>query len=165
MEQNKGRFRLKLNLFDMIVILLAVAVGAVLLWSRLKPAASGATGPSASAMEYTIRLQKVREGTGALIHQGDALEDVVKNYALGQVVSVTVMPATSSIVNEETETYVTAQIPGYEDVELVVSSTAVYGEEKITLGSGYELRVGQKIYVRGPGYLGSGEVWAIERRN
>lgn len=165
MEQNKGRFRLKLNLFDMIVILLALAVGAVLMWNRFKPAAASVAGPSASAMEYTIRLQKVRQGTGALVQEGDELEDVVKNYALGRVVGVTILPATSSIINEETETYVTAEIPGYEDIELAVSSTAIYGEENVTLGSGYELRVGQKIYVRGPGYLGSGEVWAIERGN
>ena len=32
------------------------------------------------------------------------------------------------------------------------------------VGSGYEVRVGDEIFVRGPGYLGSGEVWAIERR-
>ena len=40
---------------------------------------------------------------------------------------------------------------------------STYGDEKIVLGSGYEVRVGEKIYVRGPGYLGSGEVYAIER--
>ena len=75
------------------------------------------------------------------------------------------MPATDSIIDEDAEAYVTAEIPGYEDVEIVVESTATYGEERVVLGSGYEVRVGEKIYVRGPGYLGSGEVYAIERGN
>ncbi|MBQ5927743.1 MAG: DUF4330 domain-containing protein [Oscillibacter sp.] len=166
MEENKG-FRLKLNLFDGIVILAALAVGAVLLYMNLKPAApAGDTStPAAATTQYTIRLQKTLPGTGELIEAGDALVDVVKNFELGTVVSATVMPATDSIINEEAKAYVTAEIPGYEDIEIVVESSVTYGEENILVGSGYKLRVGEKIYVRGPGYLGSGEVYAIERGN
>lgn len=166
MEENKG-FRLKLNLFDGIVILAALAVGAVLLYMNLKPAApAGDTStPAAATTQYTIRLQKTLPGTGELIESGDALVDVVKNFELGTVVSATVMPATDSIINEEAKAYVTAEIPGYEDIEIVVESSVTYGEENILVGSGYKLRVGEKIYVRGPGYLGSGEVYAIERGN
>ena len=166
MEENKG-YRLKLNLFDGIVILAALAVGAVLLYMNLKPAApAGDTStPAAATTQYTIRLQKTLPGTGELIEAGDALVDVVKNFELGTVVSATVMPATDSIINEEAKAYVTAEIPGYEDIEIVVESSVTYGEENILVGSGYKLRVGEKIYVRGPGYLGSGEVYAIERGN
>ena len=117
------------------------------------------------SLPFHLRLQKTVPGTGELVETGDALVDVVKNMALGSVVSATVMPATDSIIDEDAEAYVTAEIPGYEDVEIVVESTATYGEESVVLGSGYELRVGEKIYVRGPGYLGSGEVYAIERGN
>ena len=166
MEENKG-FRLKLNLFDGIVILLALAVGAVLLYMNLKPAAPAGdtSAPAAATTQYTIRLQKTLPGTGELIEAGDALVDVVKNFELGTVVSATVMPATDSIINEEAKAYVTAEIHGYEDIEIVVESSVTYGEENILVGSGYKLRVGEKIYVRGPGYLGSGEVYAIERGN
>lgn len=166
MEENKG-FRLKLNLFDGIVILAALAVGAVLLYMNLKPAAPAGdtSAPAAATTQYTIRLQKTLPGTGDLIESGDALVDVVKNFELGTVVSATVMPATDSIINEEAKAYVTAEIPGYEDIEIVVESSVTYGEENILVGSGYKLRVGEKIYVRGPGYLGSGEVYAIERGN
>ena len=164
MADKKRRFRL--NLFDGIVILAALAIGGVMLWMQMKPAASAENGePAAASMRYTILLQKTVPGTGALVESGDELVDVVKNMALGNVVSTTVMPATDSIIDEDAKAYVTAEIPGYEDVEIVVESTATYGEEKVTLGSGYEVRVGEKIYVRGPGYLGSGEVYAIERGN
>ncbi len=166
MERNEGRFRLKLNLFDGIVILIALAVAAVLLWTRMKPAAAAPEGAPASATtQYTIRLQKTLPGTGDLIKAGDRLVDVVKNFELGTVVSAAAMPATDSIINEEEKSYVTAEIPGYEDVDIVVEANVTYGEEKVLVGSGYELRVGEKIYVRGPGYLGSGEVYAIERGN
>ena len=167
MERNEGRFRLKVNLFDGIVILLALAVAAVLLWSQLKPAASGGetAGPAASTMHYTVRLLKTIPGTGALVQPGDALRDVVKNYDLGTVVSATVLPATDSIINEDTHSYVTAEIPGYEDVEIVIESKATYDSEAVLVGGGYDIRVGDEIFVRGPGYLGSGEVWAMERGN
>lgn len=166
MEQNERRFRLKLNLFDGIVILVALAVAAVLLYMQMKPAAAtDETGaPAASTMQYTVRLLKTIPGTGDLVKSGDKLRDVVKNYDIGTVVSATVMPATDSIINEDTNSYVTAEIPGYEDVEIVIETTATYGDEAVLVGSGYAVRVGDEIFVRGPGYLGSGEVWAIERR-
>lgn len=167
MEENKGRFRLKLNLFDGIVIVAALAVAAVLLYMQMRPAAPAgdASTPVAATTQYTIRLQKTLPGTADLIEAGDALVDVVKNFELGTVVSATAMPATDSIINENAKSYVTAEIPGYEDIDIVVEASVTYGEEKILVGSGYELRVGEKIFVRGPGYLGSGEVYAIERGN
>ena len=167
MEQNERRFRLKLNLFDGIVILLALAVAAVLLYMQMKPAAaSSETGtPAAATMQYTVRLLKTIPGTGDLVQPGDKLRDVVKTYDIGTVVSATVLPATDSIINEETNSYVTAEIPGYEDVEILIETTATYGDESVLVGSGYEVRVGDEIFVRGPGYLGSGEVWSIERGN
>lgn len=162
MEQKKTKFHLHLNLFDCIVIVAALAVAVFLLWSRLKPQ-DVATVPAAQKIQYTICLQRVLEGTGELVHSGDELVDSVKNYDLGKVLSSQSVPATKSIINEEAKAYVTAEIPGYEDIIIVVESTASVSDEKILVGSGYELRVGEKIYVRGPGYLGSGEVYAIER--
>ena len=165
MEENKRRFRLKLNLFDGIVILAALAVAAVLLYLQMKPAPEDESGaPAVTTMQYTVRLLETIPGTGDLVKTGDKLRDVVKNHDIGTVVSATVMPATDSIIDEATNSYVTAEIPGREDVEIVIETTATYGEESVLVGSGYAVRVGDEIFVRGPGYLGSGEVWSIERR-
>lgn len=162
MEQNNHKFRLHLNLFDCIVILIALAAAGFLLWNRFKPAQAAAV-PSAEKIQYTICLRKALAGTGELVQPDNALVDAVKNYDLGHVVSAETVPATKSIVDENAKAYVTAEIPGYEDIYIVVESTASISEEKVLVGSGYELRVGEPIYVRGPGYLGSGEVYAIER--
>ena len=48
MEHNTPKFRLRLNLFDGIVLVLALAVGALLLWMSLKPSA-GEQGTAATA--------------------------------------------------------------------------------------------------------------------
>ena len=162
-QKNPNKFRLHLNLFDCVVIFLALAVGGVLLWNRMKPQETAVAAPAASSIQYTIRLQKVLEGTGALVKPGDELVDAVKNFDLGKVAEVSVEPASRSIVNEENQTYVTAQIPGYEDIYITIQTAATRSSENILLGSGYEIRVAEQIYVRGPGYLGSGDVYAIER--
>ena len=162
MEQKNKAFRLHLNLFDAIVILVAVLVAAVLLWTQLKPAAP-ATAPAAEKIQYTIVLKKTVPGTGEQVEVGDALIDAVKNYELGTVLSSEAVPATDLAVDSEQKAYVTAEIPGKEDVYITVESSAVIGDEAVNVGSGYQLRVGEDIYVRGPGYLGSGKVYAIER--
>ena len=81
MEQNNGKFRLKLNLFDGIVLIAALAVGAFLLWNAFKPApaaSSGTASPSTSTVRDTIRFQRLMEGTGSLIQPGDALVEIYR---------------------------------------------------------------------------------------
>ena len=158
MEQHNQKFRLRLNLFDAIVLIIALAVGAFVLWNALKPQAA-----PASTVRYTIRFQGLAEGNGALIQPGDALEDTIQNYALGTVVSVESVPATTQILNQETRQYVQAQIPGCEDVLVTVESPCTISDQYLNLNSGYTIRVGGTAYVRGPGYVGVGPVVSIER--
>lgn len=166
MEQHNQKFRLRLNLFDAIVLIIALAVGAFVLWNAFKPQAapsSGETASPASTVRYTIRFQGLAEGNGALIQPGDALEDTIQNYALGTVVSVESVPATTQILNQETRQYVQAQIPGCEDVLVTVESPCTISDQYLNLSSGYTIRVGGTAYVRGPGYVGVGPVVSIER--
>ena len=165
MEQNTPKFRLRLNLFDGIVLVLALAVGAFLLWSAMKPAAAPAEGETASAstVRYTVRFQKWFEGASALIEPGDKLVDNIKNYELGTVVSSEVIPAQSLQLDHQSRQYVLADIPGYEDVLVTVEAPCTTSDEAITLGGGYALRVGSVAYIRGEGYMASGPIISIER--
>ena len=91
MEPNKGKFRIRLNLFDSIVLIVVLLVGAFLAWNALKPDPA-AEEPSAATVRYTIRFQRMLEGTGSLVHEGDLLVDSIKNYQMGRVVSAEVVP-------------------------------------------------------------------------
>ena len=162
MEQNKKAFRLHLNLFDAVIILAALVVGAVVLWTQLKPADSPAA-PAAEKIQYTIVVKKTVPGTGGQVEVGDSVVDAVKNFDLGKVVSSETLPSQDLALDTENATYVLTDVPNKEDVYITMESSAVIGDEMITLGSGYVVRVGEPIYVRGPGYLGSGTVYAIER--
>ena len=81
MESNTPKFRLRLNLFDGIVLVLALAVGAFLLWTALKPdtASVGTPAAASSTVRYTVRFQKWIEGTSSLIESGDKLVDNINN--------------------------------------------------------------------------------------
>lgn len=166
MEQNTPKFRLRLNLFDGIVLVLALAVGGFLLWNAMKPAPQeGEPAPAESTVRYTLLFQRMLPGCGAMIEPGDKLEDAVKNYKLGTVVSVEVKPTTAQVLDQNAREYVTATLEGYEDVYVTVESACTDSGEALILDGGYDFRVGQTAYVRGPGYMGSGPVTAIERGN
>ena len=79
------------------------------------------------------------------------------------MVSVEPVPAQIQVLNQETGSYVEAVIEGYEDVYVTVESTCTDSGEALLLDGGYDFRVGQTTYVRGPGYMGSGPVTEIVR--
>ena len=146
MEQNNHKFRLRLNLFDAIILVAVLLVGAAAAWIGLR--SGGETAPTAAPVRYTVMFQKMKEGESALIQPGDQLEDAV-----------------IQVLDQERQVYVNAVLEGYEDVYVTVESTCTTSGDggALLLGGGYDFRVGQLAYVRGPGYMGSGPVTEIER--
>ena len=135
-----NQFRLRLNLFDGIVLVLALAAAVFLMWRFTRPAAASQA-----------------------IHQGDQLADNIKNYDVGTVVSAQAVPCQSLILDQVNGEYVLADVDGYEDVLVTVESPCTVTDEAVTLGGGYALRVGATMYLRGEGYMASGPVIAMER--
>ena len=163
MEQNERKFRLKLNLFDGILLVLALAAAAFLLWRELRPAAL--TQPDAAVtttVRYTIRFQQWAPGTSGIIQEGDRLADNVKNYEVGQVVSAQAAPAVIQVADDKSRRWVWAGLEGFEDVLVTVEAPCVVSDAAITVGGGYEVRTGTIGYFRGEGYMGSGPIVAVE---
>lgn len=161
MEQKK--FRLRLNLFDGIVLVLALAVGAFLLWNAMKPRIPDEVTPaSTSNVRYTVRLQRCIPGTGELIRTGDQVADNIKNYVVGQVAAVETVPCRRRVVDEENLRKIWVETDQYEDILLTLESPCQITDSAIVLDGGYELRVGSTAYLRGIGYMGTGPVVSIE---
>lgn len=163
MEQNNHKFRLRLNLFDAIVLVVVLLAAAAFGYLTLKDKGTDASAPTTQTVQYTVLFQKMNESGSQMVKAGDQLEDTVKNYRMGTVVSVEHKPAMVQVLDQETKTYVMAELDGYEDVYVTVESTCTSTDEALLLDSGYDIRVGQTAYVRGPGYMGSGPVTTIER--
>ena len=155
MEQNNHKFRLRLNLFDAIILVAVLLVGAAAAWIGLR--SGGETAPTAAPVRYTVLFQKMKEGESALIQPGDQLEDAVKMREEFRMITEN--------MSEGFQVYVNAVLEGYEDVYVTVESTCTTSGDggALLLGGGYDFRVGQLAYVRGPGYMGSGPVTEIER--
>lgn len=161
MEQKK--FRLRLNLFDGIVLLAALAVGAFLLWNAMKPEVPQEVVPENNDMvRFTVRVQHWLEGSESLIQEGDQLADNIKNYVLGRVVDVETAPCRQRVLDRENNRFVWAELEGYEDVLITMETSCSISDRVILVDGGYELRVGDMAYLRGIGYMGSGPVIAIE---
>ena len=123
MEQNTPKFRLRLNLFDTIVLVLALAVGAFLLWRAVKPAAPVQADPTAtSTIRYTVRFQRWIPGTSEIIQPGDRIADNIKNYEVGHVVSAQAVPALVQTPDRESRRWVWAELEGFEDVLVTVEA-------------------------------------------
>lgn len=163
MENKNEKFHLRLNLFDGIVLVLALLVAGLLVWSQLKPAASDPKNPSANMVRYTICFQRLPEGKSELIEVGDKLEDEMKNFKLGEVVSYEVRPAEMEAFNQEEGRYIKTPVPGYEDILVTVESPCTQEEYGFQLDGGLTLRVGTVLKVRGEGYMANGPVVAIDR--
>ena len=163
MEQNTPKFRLKLNLFDGIVILLALVAGGLMLWTALKPQAPAPAGSIASSdVRYTIRFRRWAPGSSGAVKAGDKIADNIKNCEVGQVVSVQAVPALAQVPDQNSRRWVWAELEGFEDVLVTVESPCVISDDAITIGGGYQVRVGTVGYFRGEGYMGSGPIVAIE---
>lgn len=163
MEQNKPKFRLRLNLFDGIVLVLALAVAAFLLWRAMKPDAPIQADPAAtSTVRYTVRFQRWIPGTSSLVRPGDQIADNIKNYEVGEVVSVQAVPALLRVVDGENRRWVWAEVEGCEDVLVTIEAPCTVSDAAITVGGGYEIRVGAAGFFRGEGYMGSGLIVDLE---
>ncbi len=160
-KEEKGKISIQLNVFDAFVLLLVLLVGGVWLWSSVQEAELGES--VSQVVRYTVLMNEMQEGSGALVQPGTSLVDSVRNYQMGTIVSAEVFPATDRILNEEKKAFVNANVPGYEDVYAVIETVCVADDSKIIIDGGYEIRVGQDVYMRGAGYLAVGYVVDIQR--
>ena len=163
MEQNTPKFRLRLNLFDGIILVVALAAAALLGWLALNPPPTSADYTMDGAIRYSVRLVRWPQGASSLVREGDKLTDTTKSRALGKVVGVEAFPARMMAVDQQARRQVLAEVEGYEDVLLTVEAPCTIGRSNITLdGNEYILRVGTIVYLKGQGYMGSGAVESIE---
>lgn len=162
MEQNKPKAGLRPNLFDAIVLLVVLIAAAALLWVALLPAAETYTTEMDSMLRYTVRMQRWPEGNGQMVKVGDVIADNSRGLPMGTVVEVRVVPAEMQTLDRENHRYVMARVDGYEDVLITVEGYGTVEKNTIRAYGRLVLKVGTTGYIRGPGYMGSGPVVALE---
>lgn len=159
-KKPSGIFKL-LNLFDIILILVAVALVAVLFFTR----SQGSVTPTAESgtVRYTIELTAMQNNSADLISVGDDLVDKVKKYRMGTVVAVEVYPYERQAEDLENGGMVDSPMSTQQAARVTIEASCTQTESQITVDGGYAVRVGTIVNVKGPGYNGLGYVISIER--
>ena len=86
---NKGRIFGLINIIDLLVIVLIVAVvGRFTLKSRQK-----STGAVTTNIEVVVHVKEVRDATADIVKVGDIVKETKSNVVLGKVVDVKVNPS------------------------------------------------------------------------
>lgn len=157
------KFKLKINVFDVIIILLVIVAGFVVL--RLMNADGGGAVLSSGTpvtVRYTLELHNMPEGLGAMIHEGDSLSESVEKRAIGTVVGVEITPTVTTSKDSYSGDFILADVPNRETATLTVEISA-YDTGTSFDASGFILRSNDTLSVTGPGYACVGLVTGIER--
>lgn len=167
----KKRIKWKLNLFDIVLLVVVMAAAAgLLVWkfvgsnqTEVDPN-SGITVPKGThTVHYVVELEQLHKQTADMIAAGDEVYERTKKELMGTVQSVEVAPARTLTKNELEGTFQFAEVPERYNVVMEITAQAIESDEGIVLESGLEVRAGTSVRVLGPGYYGAGYILSVER--
>lgn len=150
--KKKHRF----NAVDALIILIVLAViagGGLFIWSR----GVGKSGQNSFDVEYVIEFRTIRDEFADNFSEGTKLIDSAKKYQLGEVIAVSVTPATFTGTNLVDGKLAYSNYPEHSNVALTVRTTASLDSEGMyIIDGGYHISVGSTMYIRTPDYVGMG---------
>ena len=153
---NKGRVFGLINIIDLLVILLVVAVvGRFTLMQKQQSA-----GAVTRTIEVVVHVKEVRDATCNVINEGDVVKETKTNAVLGKITNVKVVPS-ESIVETADGRLVVAPNPVYKDIYLTIQGSGTAGDNAIVLGSN-EIRVGTTLQLKTNMYSVTSTVMSID---
>ncbi|MDF2521896.1 MAG: hypothetical protein K0R84_2524 [Clostridia bacterium] len=155
MRNSKGKLFGVFNIIDiLIIIIIAVIIGGgIYAYKEYQESLS----TNIKTVEYSVEIKGVDEKFVNAINNGDLIRESVKGNSLGSVSGKSFVPSTNIYSDYLNGKYVVSQVPGKLDLILTLTSDAQVTDRSVSVG-GLEIRIGQKIYVKGKGYAGEGFV-------
>lgn len=163
MEKHSNNRRLRLNLFDIVILIVILALGAVFVLWQMGWFTDGFREGETRTVRYTVELTGMKNGTAGEIQVGDTMTDTSLNAPMGTVVAVEVKPSTTLSKDLETGEYFETEIPEVETAIVTLEAECTESQELLTLSGGYVIRGGATVSLYGPGYFGEGYVLYVER--
>ncbi|MDR2530013.1 MAG: DUF4330 domain-containing protein [Oscillospiraceae bacterium] len=152
----------RLNLFDLAVIVLAIAAGAAFLY--LQRGAGVVTGStSGTTVRYVIEITNLPKEAAGKIKVGDSVTDKVEKHALGRVIDFEIVDYKVSTRDLTTGDYRLRAVPERFTALLTLESPAAESATNITIDGAFVVRCGTEVSALGPGYGGVGYIVKIER--
>jgi len=154
----KGRLFGKINIIDLIIVLLIAAIGfgayGIFFGGKEKQVLQ------TSKVVYDFEITNVNKDFVDAINPGDPIRNSVRGNDLGTVVGKAARQAT--MLNEDLVNgrYVIAEVPNAYDVVITIEANANVTPANIIVG-GDEIKVGKKFYIKGKGYANQGFITRI----
>ena len=135
MEKENKKGRGVINLFDIVLLLAALALGVLLyIGSRDEPV-TVETKHETVPILYTVEFQRMEETFPGHIHEGDPVVDRIKKYNVGVRVTVRVTIRTEARITER----------------------------DVIIDGGYVTKVGQSVNLKFPETIGLGTTVMMEK--
>lgn len=169
MIDEKGRIFGKVNIIDLLVVLLVVAVAAAVVFKVGGGEATKAdeyANAEAQDLSYTVLCRMVHNDVADYIEANEVGNQLMSNGELVEscfIESVERKPFTESYITEDGEMK-QAESDVYCDLVVTVSGSAPYAENSFHVGS-QEVRVGKSHIVKTVGFEISGTVTELEGAN
>lgn len=138
----KGRLFGLINVIDLLVIILVVAVAARFVLNPQK----NSSATEEKTIQVVMLVKDVRDATAKVIKEGDIVRETKTNNLLGKVTKVEVKPA-ETLVNTADGRVLNVPNPVLKDVYVTVEGPATVGENAIVLG-GTEIRIGTAVQMK-----------------
>lgn len=158
MEQKKPRKRL--NFFDLLIVLLLLAVVAV---AYLLSHDSTPTAKNIIPRTYTVELPRLELGMKDYVSVGDTVTDNIKNYAIGTVTDIELQPSTNTVLDEEHEIFRQAVLNDRVTLVLTIEVDTVETDSAVDTLSGYTLRTGTSVSLTAGQLYAAGTVLSVSR--
>lgn len=162
MERDKKKGRSLFNVFDIVLIVIAVALAAVIFLSRGSSSAL-TLEPRSVTVHYTVEIRELDQDFRDVVAPGDAVMDRIKKYNIGTVESVSYGEAVRSVEDFEAGIKRLAPVPGCLRMDIAITAQATVSDSAITVDGGYDVRVGAEANIATPGFSGTGVIIAVER--
>lgn len=150
--------RWRINLFDIVIILVVLCLGIALYAFTHKTVVV-----ETKKVTYQLEMIECPEGFAEKIHVGDKLTDNIKNYHMGTVVAVEAEPATKLGDDRVNGAIVERPLPGLETIKLTVEANVTESNSDLKVDGGYVVKAGKEIAVKGNGYAGKGYILTVNR--
>lgn len=153
--------KIKLNLFDGIVILLilVIAVGAYFVLQR----SNGENMNTTETTIFTIELTKVPDTLINSVAVGDTFKDNSSEKIYGTVVSYESVPYTALKTDQSTDMFYDKEEPGYVTLRITLETNSVTSDDQIKTSNGLTISTGGSVDVSNGKIYGTGYIIGIER--
>ena len=158
-DMPEKKTRRRPNFFDILFVVLILAVAATAWFLSHRETATAETRPRT----YMVELVDMEKPVAESIQVGAAVRDNVKNLDMGVVTAVEVVPSTVMVLDEEAEVIRQAVRPDRYNVHVTIQAETLETATSVETAGGYVLRVGGAVSCTVGGTTGSGYILVVER--